>query len=67
MLTTLSITSLSQGKIALHYDREPAPVEEAVTVEVQKVQWLSKTAAAVVSRIISAKFGRKATAGISNV
>jgi hypothetical protein len=67
MLTTLSITSLNQGKIAPRYGREPTPVEEAATVEVQKAQWLSKIAAAVIRSIRSGRFGHKATVGISNV
>ena len=67
MLTTLSITSMDQGKIAQRYELEPAPVEDAVTFDPQKAQWLSKAAAAAIRRIRSARFGRKATVGISHV
>ena len=58
MLTTLSITSMNQGKIAPRYDIEPRSVEKAAC-RMEIAPWQVRQSALVVRTRLLTWFGRR--------
>jgi len=69
MLTTLSITSLSQGNITPRYDLEPKSVEEAAEEAACRMEletWHVGQVASAIWKRLSARFGRHTVGHLSH-